>query len=115
VAVLGDGSAMYAVQGLWTAARYGLNVTFVILDNGGYEIIRAGLRRQGAHSVAGGDYLGTDLMDPHIAWDAMAASMGLSFRSCNDAAAIPVAARELEHAGGPGVLRVPVAAGFTLP
>jgi benzoylformate decarboxylase len=39
VAVLGDGSAMYAVQGLWSAARYGCGVLYVILGNGRYAVM----------------------------------------------------------------------------
>jgi benzoylformate decarboxylase len=45
VAVLGDGSALYAVQGLWTAARLGLPITFLILNNRGY----AAMDRFGAY------------------------------------------------------------------
>lgn len=36
VALLGDGSSLYAIQGLWTAAQFGVPVSFLILDNGGY-------------------------------------------------------------------------------
>ncbi len=39
VAVLGDGSSMYSIQALWTAAREQLPVTFVILDNGQYAAV----------------------------------------------------------------------------
>jgi benzoylformate decarboxylase len=39
VAVLGDGSSMYAVQSLWTAATYGVGTLFVVLANGGYAIM----------------------------------------------------------------------------
>jgi benzoylformate decarboxylase len=39
VAILGDGSAMYAVQGLWSAARYGCGVLYVILGNGRYAVM----------------------------------------------------------------------------
>lgn len=39
VAVLGDGSSMYAIQALWTAAREHLPVTFVILDNARYAAV----------------------------------------------------------------------------
>lgn len=39
VAVLGDGSSMYGIQGLWTAAREHLPVTFVILDNASYAAV----------------------------------------------------------------------------
>ena len=33
ICILGDGSAMYAIQGLWTAAYYSLPVTYVICNN----------------------------------------------------------------------------------
>ncbi|GAB3205127.1 thiamine pyrophosphate-dependent enzyme [Marinactinospora thermotolerans] len=39
VAVVGDGSAMYQVQALWSAARYGAGVLFVVLSNGRYAIM----------------------------------------------------------------------------
>jgi len=39
IALLGDGSSMYAVQGLWTAAQLGLGVTFVIIKNRRYEAL----------------------------------------------------------------------------
>jgi len=39
IALLGDGSAMYAIQGLWTAAQLGLGVTFVIIKNRRYEAL----------------------------------------------------------------------------
>jgi benzoylformate decarboxylase len=37
--VLGDGSSLYAIQALWSAARYGAGVLFVIFSNGGYAIM----------------------------------------------------------------------------
>src|SRR5262249_6798308 len=39
IAVLGDGSSMYSIQGLWTAARRNLPMTFVIIRNGTYEAL----------------------------------------------------------------------------
>ena len=52
VAVVGDGSSLYQIQALWSAARYGVGVLFVVLANGGYAIMdrlaeraRAGRRR----------------------------------------------------------------------
>jgi benzoylformate decarboxylase len=39
VAILGDGSSLYAVQALWTAANYGVGALFVVLANGGYAIM----------------------------------------------------------------------------
>jgi benzoylformate decarboxylase len=39
VAVVGDGSSIYGIQALWSAAHYGIGVLFVILSNGGYAIM----------------------------------------------------------------------------
>jgi benzoylformate decarboxylase len=39
IAVLGDGSSMYSIQGLWSAAQLKLPITFVIIKNGAYEAL----------------------------------------------------------------------------
>jgi len=39
LAVVGDGSSMYAIQALWSAARYGVGALFVVLANGRYAIM----------------------------------------------------------------------------
>jgi benzoylformate decarboxylase len=41
VCVIGDGSLMYSVQALWSAARYGANVLVVVVNNRGYSILKA--------------------------------------------------------------------------
>jgi benzoylformate decarboxylase len=43
MAVQGDGSLLFGVAALWTAAHQGLGTALVVADNGGYEILRAGL------------------------------------------------------------------------
>jgi benzoylformate decarboxylase len=47
VAVVGDGSALYQVQALWSAARYGAGVLFVVLANGRYAIMDRLAERHG--------------------------------------------------------------------
>ncbi len=39
IAILGDGSAMYAIQALWTAAELKLPIAFLIINNGGYQAL----------------------------------------------------------------------------
>ena len=39
VAIVGDGSAMYAIQALWSAAHYDVGALFVVLANGGYALM----------------------------------------------------------------------------
>jgi benzoylformate decarboxylase len=40
VCVLGEGSAQYAITGFWTAAAYDVPVTFLILRNEEYSILK---------------------------------------------------------------------------
>ena len=39
VAIVGDGSAMYGIQALWSAAHYGIGVLIVVMANGRYAIM----------------------------------------------------------------------------
>ena len=39
IAVVGDGSAIYGIQALWSAARYRAGVLFVVLSNGRYAVM----------------------------------------------------------------------------
>jgi benzoylformate decarboxylase len=56
VGVVGDGSVMYTVQALWTAARLGAPVTYVIPNNSQYAILKAFAAATGiADSVPGLD------------------------------------------------------------
>ena len=69
----GDGSAMYSIQALWTAAHHKLPLTVVIVNNGGYRIIKQRLL-----AFHGDDhYVGMDFVDPRVDFTALAKSFGL--------------------------------------
>ena len=48
VAILGDGASLYAIQGLWTAAREGIGALFVVMANGRYAVMDQLAAMQGA-------------------------------------------------------------------
>jgi benzoylformate decarboxylase len=62
VALLGDGSSMYAIQGLWTAKRLGLPITFVILNNGAYAAMNQFSRYLGYSGAPSFDLAGLDFV-----------------------------------------------------
>ncbi|MFM9372279.1 benzoylformate decarboxylase [Streptomyces sp. Da 82-17] len=98
VCVVGDGSALYSVQALWTAVRHRAPVTFVLLDNGGYEAVKALGRRLGAESVPGTDITGID-------FPALATSFGCPSTEIETPERLrPELLRALEPAGGGPVL-----------
>ncbi|MGH6741124.1 MAG: thiamine pyrophosphate-binding protein [Bradyrhizobium sp.] len=69
----GDGSAMYSIQALWTAAHHELPLNVVICNNGGYRIIKQRLL-----AFHGDDhYVGMDFVDPPVDFSGMARSLGL--------------------------------------
>jgi benzoylformate decarboxylase len=47
VAVVGDGSAIYQVQAVWSAVHYNIGALFVVLSNGGYAVMDVLAERQG--------------------------------------------------------------------
>jgi len=63
VCIMGDGSSMYSVQALWSAARYGVNVAFIVINNGGYSILKGFRDATGAgDKVPGLDVEGIDFV-----------------------------------------------------
>lgn len=60
IAILGDGSAMYAIQGLYSAAQLGVGMTFVILNNGRYEALRQFGHHFGVEQTVGTSLPGLD-------------------------------------------------------
>src|SRR5690606_21528572 len=40
IAVIGDGSSMYAIQAIWSAVQHQLPITFVIINNQGYAALK---------------------------------------------------------------------------
>jgi benzoylformate decarboxylase len=63
IAVLGDGSSLYTIQGLWTAAQQRLPITFVILNNSGYGAVKSLGARMGIAHMPGSDVPGVGFVD----------------------------------------------------
>lgn len=62
VCLIGDGSAMYSIQAIWTAVRHVLPVTFVVMNNSGYGAMRSFSRILGAENAPGIDIEGIDFV-----------------------------------------------------
>lgn len=77
---VGDGTALYTIQGLWSAARYGLAVKFVVFNNASYAILKGGLLAMKGASAERGVFVGMDMTEPEIDFVKMAESMGLAAR-----------------------------------
>jgi benzoylformate decarboxylase len=60
IAILGDGSAMYSIQGLYAAHQLGVPITFVIINNRSYAALRSFGQLFGLQHVEGTDLGGLD-------------------------------------------------------
>jgi benzoylformate decarboxylase len=77
VALIGDGSAMYTCQALWTAARYRLGVAFVILNNASYRILKQRIHAMKGFAAQADRFIAMDLEDPRIDFVRLAESLGV--------------------------------------
>lgn len=79
VAVSGDGSAMYSIQALWSAAHHDLPIVFVILANREYRILKHNVDvwRRSFDVASQHPYQNMDLSGPDLDFLALAAGMGV--------------------------------------
>jgi acetolactate synthase-1/2/3 large subunit len=76
-ALIGDGTAMYTIQALWTMARENLNVTSIIFNNASYSILNVELERVGAEEAGAKAKSQLDISGPVTHYAQLAQSMGV--------------------------------------
>ena len=104
LAVIGDGSAMYSIQALWSAAHLKLPITYLIANNGGYRILKQRLLAFHGNE----NFIGMDFQDPPIDFVGLAQSLGVPARRVTDPSDVGPAIAEAMASGGPNLLDVVV-------
>jgi benzoylformate decarboxylase len=77
VGVCSDGAAMYSISALWTAAHHRIPVTYVMLNNAAYRILKLNMVEYLGKAARGRGFTAMDLTDPELRFDRMAESMGV--------------------------------------
>ena len=108
--VVGDGSAMYSPQALWTAAHEQLPVVFAVVNNRQYKILKGYLARMDGTAVRTGRFVGMDIDDPAVDYVALATSMGVDATRIDHANDVGDALRGALGSGRPHVLELPITA-----
>ena len=108
LAVVGDGSAMYSIQGLWTAAHLKLPITYVITNNRSYRIIKERL----VSMQQCDQFIGMDMRDPAIDFCQLAGSMGIEAHRITEADDITPALQRALASGRPQLIEIMMADGF---
>jgi len=93
VTYVGDGSAAYTIQSLWTQARESLDVTTIVLVNDKYAVLQMELMRAAA-PVEGASEALTDIGKPSLDFAAIGKGFGVPARTVRD---LPSFAKALDE------------------
>ena len=110
VAVSGDGSAMYSIQALWTAAHHELPIVFVILSNRQYRVLMHNVDawRQNFEVLSQHPYQNMDLTAPALDFVQMAAGMGVAGERIDKADDIAPALRKALAGNRPYLIEIAI-------
>lgn len=108
VAIIGDGSSMYGIQAIWTAAHLRLPITYVIVNNRSYRIIKE--RLQSFRKTD--QFVAMDMSDPPIDFVDLARSMGMASKRVEKPSELAAVLREAIASGKPNLIEVVVSNGF---
>ena len=101
--ITGDGSAMYSIQALWTAAHHQLPIVFVILSNREYRVLKHNMDIYRARFDAQSNrpYPHMDLVNPQLGFVDMARGMGVDGVQVTNPDQVGPAIRKALAAGKP--------------
>jgi benzoylformate decarboxylase len=109
IAVVGDGSAAWSMQSLWTAARYKIPVTYVITNNATYGQVKL------VRKIVLGDYpltekhSGMELDRPVMDFSLLARSLGVEGERVTAPDEVGPALKRAVGSGEPRLVEVLVA------
>jgi benzoylformate decarboxylase len=106
VGVCSDGAAMYSITALWTAAHHKLPVTYVMLNNAAYRILKLNMVEYLGAAARTRKFVAMDLTDPDLRFDRMAEAMGVYGRRVEKPEQLGPALREAIKHPGPSLVDV---------
>jgi benzoylformate decarboxylase len=107
VGICSDGAAMYSISALWTAAHHRIPVTYVMLSNRAYRILKLNMLEYLGPAAKGREFVAMDLHDPELRFDRMAEAMGVPARRVEQPDELaPALAEAMAHRGGPFLVDV---------
>jgi benzoylformate decarboxylase len=112
VSLVGDGAALYSPQALWTAAHEKLPVTFVVMNNLEYNVLKNFMKGQADYlSTRTNRFIAMDITEPTVDYQALAQSMGVPSRRITRAADIAPALEAGIRSGVPNLVEIMISAG----
>jgi benzoylformate decarboxylase len=110
VCISGDGSAMYSIQALWTAAHHDLPIVFVVLANREYRILKHNLDayRVKFDARSNKPYAQMDLTGPVLGFTQIAAGMGVAGTQVTEPGSIKAAIAAAFASGKPHLVEIAI-------
>jgi benzoylformate decarboxylase len=108
VALLGDGAALYGIQGLWTAAHHHIPVVFIIANNAQYRILKVSADVMSLAGLAQANYPAMDLVQPEVDFVALARAFGVEAHRVAEPDDLSERVREALARTEPLLLDVPI-------
>jgi benzoylformate decarboxylase len=101
IAIIGDGSMMYSIQALWTAAQHRLPLSVIVINNGGYGAMRSFSQTLNVKAPPGIDLPGLDCVQ-------IASGFGCTALRVSKAASLEDVLAQAWRSDGPVLVDVPV-------
>ncbi|MEW6163099.1 MAG: thiamine pyrophosphate-dependent enzyme [Nitrospirota bacterium] len=103
----GDGSALYVIQCLWTAAHYKLDMAFLVLNNKSYRILKVNLLNYWAKiGIQPRQFPFMDIDNPAIRFDQIAEGFGVCGWRVTDPLELKTALTKAFSTSGPHLIDV---------
>lgn len=108
--VSGDGSSMYSIQALWTAAHHDLPIVFVILANREYRVLKHNIDAYRARFDVKSNkpYMHMDLSGPALGFVELAKGMGIAGTHVTKAEDIQAAVAAAFRSGKPHLVEIEI-------
>ena len=112
VGLIGDGSAMYTIQALCTAAHDAIPCVYVIFNNASYRILKQRTLALKGFSAEDDQYVGMDLVNPRIDYVGMAKALGVPGELVEKGVDVGAAVKRGLASGGPYLVDVHIDGAF---
>jgi benzoylformate decarboxylase len=108
ICIVGDGSAMYSPQALWSAVHEAVPVIFVVLNNLEYGILKSFMLDQPQYNAKEHGFLAMDICHPKVDFQSLAKSMCVESTFVDSHRKIGEAVEAALKTGKPHLIEIPV-------
>jgi benzoylformate decarboxylase len=106
--LVGDGSALYSPQALWSSVHERTPIVFIILNNAEYGILKEFMLNQPQYNAQKHGFLAMDICDPPVNFQSLASSMGVSAQKVTSKDEISGMVEAALASGKPHLIEIPV-------